>query len=367
MNVLYLSNKEAPYRVEFFNQLSHKTDLTVVYDTRLPGDRNAEWAKSVSAAESLAKEYLPEGRIRQLRQLNRLIRKSSGFDIVVIGCVNTFTGLAAIALCRARRLRYIINLDGEIFISSDIKSHIKKIVLSGASGYVAAGRNPAKTVSALTEKDVPVVAYHFSSRTAEDVSNDHALRTAKGIPMTASPVLVVGQYFHYKGLDTAVAAARADRSVPFIFVGMGARTNQFVSDMGITEDGDPNITVIPFMQKKQLTDAYLGCSLMLLPSRKECWGLVVNEAASLGTPVVSTFGSGSAVDMIADKYPEMIVEPDNPEAMLAAIRRVRSMTESEIDAYSRFLMQQASVYTIDHSVDEHVDAFSAVLADANTQ
>ena len=71
--------------------------------------------------------------------------------------------------------------------------------------------------------------------------------------------------------------------------------------------------------------------------------------------------------MIADKYPEMIVEPDDPEAMLAAIRRVRSMTESEIDAYSRFLMQQASVYTIDHSVDEHVDAFSAVLADANTQ
>ena len=33
---------------------------------------------------------------------------------------------------------------------------------------------------------------------------------------------------------------------------------------------------------------YQQCKCVLLPSKKECWGLVINEAASFGCPIIST-------------------------------------------------------------------------------
>ncbi|MDE6304171.1 MAG: hypothetical protein K2M01_05030, partial [Paramuribaculum sp.] len=63
MKVLYLTNKEVPYRVAFFNLLSHDTDLEVVYDTRDSGNRNKEWAKSIPATDGLKVSFLPGNKL----------------------------------------------------------------------------------------------------------------------------------------------------------------------------------------------------------------------------------------------------------------------------------------------------------------
>lgn len=359
MKVLYLTNKEVPYRVAFFNLLSHDVDLEVVYDTPDSGERNKEWAKSIAATEGLKVSYLPDNKLARLRTLYRRL-KSFSDGIIIVGCVNTLTGLSAIAICRMLKLRFLINLDGEIFFGTGIKSALKKAALSGASGYVTAGKSVARSIECITG-DTPVFPYSFSSVSAADTSRNKDLRREAGLPDLMAPVLVVGQYAGYKGLDVALAAARADRSIPYIFVGTGGKTGQFISDMGISTEGeDSNITVIPFLQKKELTDLYLRCSMLLLPSRKECWGLVVNEAASLGTPIVSTLGSGSAVEFLSEDYPSLLATPGDPQSLLQAIRRVRNMTEEELKRYSDFLIRRASEFTIDKTVTEHLEAFRAL-------
>ena len=40
-----------------------------------------------------------------------------------------------------------------------------------------------------------------------------------------------------------------------------------------------------------------------------CLRLVVNEAASFGTPIVSTWGSGAAMEFIGDDYPQFLAKP----------------------------------------------------------
>ena len=77
-----------------------------------------------------------------------------------------------------------------------------------------------------------------------------------------------------------------DSSIRYKFVGMGKRTELFLKEMGNMPE---NVKVIPFLQKSDLEEEYRRCSLLLLPTRQECWGLVVNEAASFGTPIVSTW------------------------------------------------------------------------------
>lgn len=357
MKVLYLSNKEVPYRVAFFNQLSNYVDLEVLYDSRDSGNRNNEWAKSIPATDSLTVSFLPSNKLARLNSLYRRL-KSFTDGIVIVGCVNTFTGLSAIAICRMLNLRYLINLDGEIFFGTGIKATLKKAALTGASGYLTAGKSAARSIKCIAD-NTPIFPYSFSSISAEELTHNINLRKKAGLPDLKAPVLVVGQYEEYKGLDIALEAARADRSIPYIFIGTGGKTEQFISDFGISTEGkDNNITVIPFMQKKELTEIYLRCSMLLLPSRKECWGLVVNEAASLGTPIVSTRGSGSAVDFLADDYPSLLATPGDPESLLEAIRKVRNMTQDELQRYSGFLIKRASEFTIDKSVTEHLSTFN---------
>ena len=43
MKVLYVTNIAAPYRVDFFNDLSKYCDLTVLFERKKAVDRNDEW------------------------------------------------------------------------------------------------------------------------------------------------------------------------------------------------------------------------------------------------------------------------------------------------------------------------------------
>ncbi len=189
-----------------------------------------------------------------------------------------------------------------------------------------------------------MIPYYFSSLSQQEVA-DHAVATCQ----RDDRILVVGQYFDYKGMDVALGAARLDRSLRYLFVGMGGRTELFQREQDVPE----NVEVIPFLQKQELEEQYRRCAMLVLPTRQECWGLVVNEAASFGTPIVSTWGSGGAVEFLGDAYPQYLAQPGDPQSLLAAIRLLRS---SDTSAHSRYLLEKSAKYHIEHSVQVHLEA-----------
>lgn len=75
---------------------------------------------------------------------------------------------------------------------------------------------------------------------------------------------------------------------------------------------------------KRLDDAYAGADLFVLASRAETYGMVVTEALARGIPVLAT-----AVDGVPDTLgwdpeggvPGLLVPPDDPGALAAALRR----------------------------------------------
>ena len=58
--ILYVTNHEVPYRVEFFNKLSKKTNLTVIYESRKTNIRNRKWSESISNNGNYNIIYLSE-------------------------------------------------------------------------------------------------------------------------------------------------------------------------------------------------------------------------------------------------------------------------------------------------------------------
>lgn len=348
--VLYISNIEVPYRVQFFNELTRYCELTVLYERRKSDNRNPRWVESVRG--SYKAEYLDGINFSKENALSLKILKylTGDYDVIVVGCVNSPIQIVAMAWMRLMRIPYIVNLDGEIYMGeAGLKNWLKKLVLKGASKYVVAGNAAAGSLKRILP-EAEITPYYFSSLTEKELAFRSAAEDNKERNNT---ILVVGQYFDYKGMDVALEAARMDSSNSYKFVGMGKRTELFRQECHTDELS--NVELIPFLQKEALDQEYQQCAMLVLPSRKECWGLVVNEAASFGMPIVSTWGSGAAVEFISEEYPQYLALPGDAASLLEAIRNLRSCDETE--EYCRYLKKKSQNYCIEAICQAHLHAF----------
>lgn len=342
--VLYITNIEVPYRVKFFNRLSKGVDLTVLYERDGSSNRNSEWAKSVNA--SFSKAFLGGYKISNENSFSFGILKylKGDYDDIIVSCFNSPVQIFGMLYLRLFRKKYILSFDGEQFIGNDgLKDKIKKFIISGADKYLVAGETAAENIKKLVGNK-KVYSYNFSSYTTEELEENKKNPTTR-----RKDVLVVGQYFDYKGLDIAVKIARSDPSIKFKFVGMGSRTEQFVSEQ--LNASDTNIEVVRFLQKEALNKEYREAGVLLLPSRKECWGLVINEAASFGMPIVATNGSGAAKEFLRGKYSRYIFDSDDTKGMHDAISELLSQDNKE---YSNYLIETSSKYNVENMVDAHL-------------
>ena len=346
--VLYITNIESPYRVKFFNLLAEQCDLTVLYEREKSANRNAAWAKSESNRHKM--KYLGGIRIGNENAFTLRILKDifAGYDAIIIGCYNSPVQMFAMLVMRLFGIKFVINLDGEPFLEgSGLKTKLKRFFLSGAEKYLVAGEKAGESLRKGLENSDAIV-YYFSSLTEQELTEHR--ENAKNC-VRNDTILVVGQYFDYKGIDVALEAAQLDQTLQYKFVGMGSRTELFLKDYA--SKIPPNVEIIPFLQKAELEEEYKKCAMLVLPSRQECWGLVINEAASFGMPIVSTWGSGAAVEFLADEYPQYLAKPDDAENLLNCIREC---LEEDTQGYSAFLMEKSKDYSIERSVQVHINA-----------
>lgn len=331
--VLYITNIAVPYRVRFFNELAKHCCLTVLYESGGCQQRSRVWADSEPIAHRAC--YFP-------KDLPRIWKER--YDAIILGCYQTPLQIAGNLLLRHGNVSFLINLDGEPFLEGKgIKTWGKRFLLSGAAGYLAAGEKATRSLQAVAgEKSI--TPYYFSSLLHREARREEAVHPR------SDTILVVGQYFPYKGLDVALEAARRDHDHAYCFVGMGRRTAKFLREHTVPE----NVRVIPFLQKQDLERAYATCALLVLPTRRECWGLVVNEAAAFGTPIVSTWGSGAAVEFLGENYPQYLARPGDAEDLLRCIRLC--LEGKDRAAYSAFLREKTKNYFIERSVQAHLTA-----------
>lgn len=107
-------------------------------------------------------------------------------------------------------------------------------------------------------------------------------------------LLLVGTYWKNKGADIAVNALHA-----LLKTGIDARLT-IVGCQPEEPLNDPNITIIPFLNKntpegrQQLEALFLDSSFFILPTRFDCTPIVFCEASMYGLPVLSADTGGVA-------------------------------------------------------------------------
>ena len=124
------------------------------------------------------------------------------------------------------------------------------------------------------------------------------LRVAFGLDADDVAVLCVARLSPEKGLDTLIrAAAAAGPAVKLLLVGDGAERRS-LEDLARTLD--VRVTFAGELPWDEIVDAYVASDVFALLSVSETWGVVVNEAAASGLPLILSDHVGAAPDLLRD-------------------------------------------------------------------
>ena len=339
IRVAVVSPEPTPYRAPLFDRIAatDDVDLTVLYAAPtvagrswsvVPGHRHV-FLRGVGlpGVRMLLRHDYPvtPGLFRELRKIQP--------DVVVVSGWSTFASQAAVAWCRAHRVPYVMHveshdLDPRPQWRRAVKGSVATPAIRGARSVLAVGSAASDSVTARGARNVRIFA--------NTIDVDRWIERADTLerpPHDGVVVLSVGRDIPDKAFDVLErACAQA-----------GVRLDH-VSD-GLSEG--------------ELAHRYVAADVFALLSRREPWGVVVNEAAASGLPLVLSDRVGAARDLLRNGENGFLVPVDDVDATADALERLAA------DADLRRRMGERSRELVrEWGYEPSVEAFVAAVREA---
>jgi glycosyltransferase involved in cell wall biosynthesis len=268
-------------------------------------------------------------------QIWRLLDRER-FDVLVIGGWSLLATQLAIVWARVHRVPYLVISENHFrerrpaWIRA-VKSLVLRHVIPQADGHLVTGAlaiehavhyGAARDSITIFPNTIDVTAYRAA---AERLSGRRdAVRAGLGIARDAVVVLQVSRLIPQKGPDElveAVARAHGLTTAPLhlLFAGSGElqpSLQERAEALGLA------VTFAGFRQGEELLECYAAADVFALLSRREPWGIVVNEAAAYGLPLVLTDAVGAAGDLLRAGENGELVASGDVEGQARAIARL---------------------------------------------
>lgn len=358
--VLFTTNIPSPYRVEFFNLLAEKIDLTVWYFWE-KGVDNLPWNFSQGEHKYKLKVF-DEVKIGGTRVNPRLFRslRSETFDVVIVGGYSLISEIMTIEYLKFTNKPFVLNSDGGFLNNkSFLLEGFKRHLISSATYWLSSGKNGTETLIHYGAHKDRIMNYHFSSVRCNDIvgqpfttTEKEQLRKNLNLPENKKIIISVGQYIERKGIERILISADElkNREYLFVLIGQGPLRTDYLEFL--KQKQLDNVIILDFMEKKRLYEYYKASDLFVFPTKFDIWGLVLNEAISFGLPIISSNRAGSAYDLV-DKNGQIFA--DNGESLS---EQISSILESKTyDKFCERSLEIAREYTIERMVEKHLELF----------
>lgn len=320
--VLIISNIPSPYRTALFRYLQKEQSdyhFQVLYTSRAEADR--AW----STREDLEDTFFQASKVLSVKggevggTATRFIHIPKGLGAmlnqispdVIIGSEYNLSAVQAYLWAKRRRVPYINLTDGTLHSETYI-GRVQKLtrrpIISGSDAFLASStrarekllhwgaREDKITVSYLT---VPLEPYLGLERRPEP-----------------GRVLFVGRISHEKGLDLLVRALAETKEPCCLRVvgndvgGEEAQVRSLIQELGL----EKKVEFLGYREGEALLEEYRKCALLAVPSRSDCFGLVMVEAACAGVPVLASQYADGAMDILTEGKNGFTVDPFDASA-----------------------------------------------------
>ena len=324
-HIVIISNIPAPYRVDFFDYLrKNYTDyrFTILYSSKNEDNRSWEIdtekmqnsifleSKTIKIKKKLDIRYvhIPWGVEKTLKELA---------PDVVVGSEYNPTILLALHYCKHHKIPFVSWTDGTLFSERNfgkVQLWSRKHVIKQADSYIASS---TKSKEAQIYYGAPEEKCHISFLTV-----DFDEYTQKPQGKSTGKILCVGSLIERKGVDlllNALAEVQADYEL--YLAGTGSEKTTLEAQAKELKIAD-KVHFLGQLNRMELLEQYKSSDLFILPTREDCFALVILEAMCSGLPIICSRYADGAYDLIEEGKNGFIIDPYDKKIFAATIERV---------------------------------------------
>lgn len=365
LKVLWITNIPSPYRLRFFEKLGLSCNLTVIFEKESSDERDLSWneyefdnfkgiilsGKSVDVDKSLSLSVIKH------------IKKNK-YDHVVVTNISSPTGIIATEFMRLLKIPYFIEGDGGIAKNGiGIKEKIKKRIISGSRGCFSTGNSHDLYYLKYGAELKNIYRYPFTSIYEKEIIEDVPQYCEKEdlkreLNIKEDFVLLsIGQFIYRKGFDILInSGAHLNSNIGIYIIG-GSPTDEYIEM--ISKYNLTNVHFKKFMSKDSILKWMKASDIFVLPTREDIWGLVINEAMSMGLPIITTDKCIAGLVLIDEGINGFIVPVENEIILAQRISELLADKDFRLKV-GRNNISKIKEYTIEKMVSRHIEVFNNV-------
>lgn len=317
---VFVTHLPSFYKINLYQQLTKKYKLLIIFVGQSSTQRTQDFTTQMADNDLTFDYYFlnicafeSRNKLKSLLKLFLFIRNIRSKSYVLGGW--DLPEYWLIAFLKSKQYNYLA-LESSIFESGleGVKKYIKKIFLSRMQGVLYSGLPHRALLEHLGYSNIMIQTggVGLMARTKPDFNQNHSPTNNAKQP---TRFLYVGRLAPEKNIALLVRVFQRFHALKLTIVGDGPLRAELVQ----CAQGSSNIQILGHIPQAQLSNIYLSHDVFILPSIREPWGLVVEEALYHGLPVIASDKVGAGAAMITAYQTGVIFDPDSADNLVKAI------------------------------------------------
>lgn len=311
-DIVFLSNIPSFYKVKQWNEVAKHKRILVILTKTNGKERNADF---VSESLNCDYKFLQGNAFKKGWQLAQILRNTK-FDHLVIGGWDEPTFHVAAWLSHKSKNAVVCESSIFEYQPSAIKDIIKKCFLNRISRGYPSGKPQGRLLRKLGFSG----DLHYTGGCGLLNYIDQPPFESRN---EVRNFIYVGRLAPEKNLEMLISVFNSFPHLTLTIIGFGPMEAQLKAIAG------KNILFTGAIPNKELGTYYQQADCFILPSIREPWGLVVEEALNNGCPVIVSDKVGCNEDLVTDET-GIVFQYDKPTSLAEAIKKI-----CDIDSYNR--------------------------------
>jgi glycosyltransferase involved in cell wall biosynthesis len=356
VRIALLHNIISPHVVPLFERLAQQPGVSLKVYFLAETEGNRRWDTSINRAFDY--EILPNWAIRMGRNdlftlfINPTIVQSllrDRFDVLISVGWDSVAAWSAFAVCKIVRKPFVLwsgSTANEPSWRRSLSLPLVSLMVRNAASWISYGTRASQYLTRLgADPDRVFKAYNtvdvdwYVQESDGLRAQRDAIRASMGLDDHPT-VLYVGQLIERKGPRDVIEAHRLLlASMPdarLLIAGYGPLESELRAY--VEAEGINGVQFLGHVPIPELPRYYVSADCFTLPSHEEVWGLVLNEAAACGLPLVAAAPAGATADVVVPGYNGFVVPSADPQALAQALRQAIQRSD-EMGRASRELIQ----------------------------
>lgn len=329
--VLVLTNTIAPYRIPVLNKFNNNKDIDLEVWYLEEREKNRQWKFDYSEIQykfeclkgvhgyiqkmDMGIHFNP-GLLWKMIKLNPSIVVTSGYD-----AIGYWT---ALLYCKLFRKKYVVWW-GSTLKSSRVQNkwinNLRKLFFKNVDSFVTYGSDATECLIHYKVDESKIVTGYNT------VDIGYFYKKVKSVKPKLNKenvqLLFIGQLIPRKGLNNIIECLEKidNKDWELTVVGSGPDEEYLKQKLASSSIND-KVIFTGYKQKEEVLDLLIKSDCLLFPSIIEVWGLVVNEAISTNTFVLSSIYAGATRDLIIDEVNGLKFDPLNEHDIVKSLNWV---------------------------------------------